>query len=63
MLIFRPLSLDDKALIQQYTLVCDYKNCDLSFANLYGWRTQYGTRVAVYKGFLLVRFRTHHHQA
>ena len=63
MLIFRPLSLDDKALIQQYTLVCDYKNCDLSFANLYGWRTHYGTEVAVYKGFLLLRFHTHHHQA
>lgn len=55
-MIFRPLEISDKALVQRYTLQSARRNCELSFANLYSWRFLYHTCIAETDGFLLVRF-------
>lgn len=56
MITFRPVELEDKERIQQYTLGSRRRNCDLSFVNLYGWRFLYRTEIAEMAGFLLFRF-------
>lgn len=56
MIAFKPIELEDKAAIQQYTLHHQRRNCDLSFVNLYGWRFLYRTEWAELNGFLLFRF-------
>jgi hypothetical protein len=53
MLNFRTLTIDDKSLIQSFTLNGDRRNCDLSFANLIGWQFLYGTEIALFDGFLI----------
>lgn len=56
MIAFKPIELEDKEAVQRYTLFSQRRNCDLSFANLYGWRFLYRTEWAELDGFLLVRF-------
>lgn len=56
MIEFRKLDIEDKDTIQRYTLTSSRKNCDLTFANLYGWRFRYLTQIAEHKGFLLIKF-------
>lgn len=57
MIPFRPLTLEDRTLIEQYTLPLDMQNCDLAFANCYCWRKVYRSEVAVVDGALVIRFR------
>jgi predicted acetyltransferase len=63
MLNFRTLTIDDKSLIQSFTLNGDRRNCDLSFANLIGWQFLYGTEIALFDGFLIFRFYADRHLA
>lgn len=56
MIQFRPLELEDRALVQSYTFKTRRRNCDLSFSNLYSWRFLYLTELAEKDGFLLFRF-------
>lgn len=60
---FHPLTLQDKERVLRYTSGMHLQNCDLSFANLYGWQLLYQTEVAELDGFLLLRFRTQGHPA
>ena len=56
MISFHPIAIEDKPLVEKYTLQGKRQNCDLSFANLYSWRFLYRTQVAEKDGFLLFRF-------
>lgn len=56
MIKFRRLDIEDKTLVQKYTLNSNRRNCDLTFANLYSWRFLYFTEIAELDGFLLFRF-------
>lgn len=56
MITFKPIELEDREAVQRYTLRSQRRNCDLSFANLYGWRFLYRTELAELDGFLLFRF-------
>ena len=55
-LSFRPITLQDKELITAFTLPCDNKNCDFSFANMCSWRFLYDSVFTIVDGFLLIRF-------
>ncbi len=56
MIQFKEITLADKELIQAYTLTSQRRNCDLSFANLFSWRSFYHTVYAELNGFLVFRF-------
>lgn len=56
MIQFRPITLSDRARIEQYTMPRGLYNCDLSFANIYCWRAFYQTAWAEVEGFLVIRF-------
>lgn len=53
---FKPITLEDKAVITSFTIPGDYRNCDFSFANMCSWRFLYDSEYAVAEGFLLIRF-------
>lgn len=53
---FKPITLEDKAIITSFTLPSDYRNCDFSFANMCCWRFLYDSEYAVVDDFLLIRF-------
>lgn len=63
MIPFHPITIQDKATVQAYTLTGDRRNCDLSFTNLYSWRFLYHTQVAEMGGFLLIKFQVDGHTA
>lgn len=54
---------EDKDLVQKYTFANDRPNCDLCFANIYGWQPLYDTKMAEWKGWLIFTFNTHRHPA
>lgn len=56
MIAFKDITLQDRELIQSFTLNSHRRNCDLSFSNLCSWRFLYHTQFAVADGFLLFRF-------
>lgn len=56
MLSFKKLTLADKSIIQQFTLINKRRSCDLSFANLYSWNFLYQTEFAVAANALFLRF-------
>lgn len=60
---FHPLTLADKALVQQRVLQTECRNCDLNFMNLVSWRFMYDTEVADHNGWLLFRFKADGHLA
>lgn len=63
MIPFRPLSLEDKSLVQDAVYSTECRNCDFSFMNLMSWRFLYDTEIAWHKERLLLRFRTNGHVA
>lgn len=63
MLHFRPLTIEDKALVQRYTFGSYHRNCDLCFMNLMSWRFYYHTEVAEWEQHLIFRFYTQGHLA
>lgn len=58
MIQFKDVTLEDKEVIQSFTLKSDRRNCDLSFSNICSWRFLYHTQFAVVEGFLVLKFRT-----
>ncbi|MDR2650971.1 MAG: phosphatidylglycerol lysyltransferase domain-containing protein [Prevotellaceae bacterium] len=56
MIPFKNITIDDKEIIQSFTLKQWRRNCELSFANLFSWSFMYGTQYAVVNDFLLMRF-------
>lgn len=56
MIPFKDITLEDRELIQSFTLHSQRRNCDLSFVNLWSWLFLYQTKFAVMDGYLLLRF-------
>lgn len=54
---FKPIRLEDKEIITSFTIPCDYRNCDFSFANMCSWRFLYDSEFAIVNGDLLIRFK------
>lgn len=53
---FNPIRLEDRPLIERYTMPSSISNCDLAFANMYCWRAVYHSAWAEIEGFLVIRF-------
>ncbi len=56
MIDFRPVRLEDRTLVERYTMPSGIYNCDLAFANMYCWRGVYHSAWAEVGGFLVIRF-------
>jgi hypothetical protein len=56
MISFKPITIEDKILITNYTHRSHLLNCDFSFANMCSWRFIYESEFAIVNGFLLIRF-------
>ena len=56
MIKFKDVTVEDKDLIQSFTLYGERQNCDLSFANLISRRFLYNTQYAVVDDYLVFRF-------
>ncbi len=56
MIDFQPITLRDRATIERFTLGSEMRDCNLSFANMYCWRSQLRSAWAIVEGFLLIRF-------
>lgn len=56
MIEFQHVRLEDKQLIESYTMPTKIYNCDLAFANMYCWQEVYRSAWAVIDGFLVIRF-------
>ena len=41
MIEFKPVRLEDRAVIERYTMPSGICNCDLAFANMYCWEGTY----------------------
>jgi GNAT superfamily N-acetyltransferase len=63
MIRFQDISTRDKTTIQQFTLMGERMNCDLSIANILGWRFLYNTQYAVFEDYLIFRFFADGHLA
>jgi hypothetical protein len=57
MLDFKPVTIDDKALIESFFDKSSFRNCDFSFSNIFSWKHLYNTTYAIEDGFLYVRFQ------
>lgn len=58
---FRSIRLEDKKLIEEFTINSKVNICDFAFSNLYGWSDAYGTNIAVFNNSLSVRFNRNSH--
>ena len=56
MIEFKPIRLEDKPVIERYTMPSDICNCDLAFANMFCWQFMYHSAWAEIGGFLVIRF-------
>lgn len=56
MIEFKPIRLEDKAVIERYTMPSGICNCDLAFANMFCWQFMYHSAWAEIGGFLVIRF-------
>ena len=57
MLTFKPITLQDRDLINRFLSKQNYRASDLCFTNLYCWGSKFDTRYAVEDGWLFIRFR------
>ena len=55
MIEFHPVRLEDRSLIERYTMPSGICNCDLAFANMYCWQEVYHSAWAEIEGFLVIR--------
>ncbi|MDR0812366.1 MAG: phosphatidylglycerol lysyltransferase domain-containing protein, partial [Paludibacter sp.] len=53
---FKPLTIADKHIIQNFTLKSSFSSCYLTFANLYCWGGFYNTQFAIEDGRLFLRY-------
>lgn len=54
---FKPITPQSRAEVQSVTFAAGLRNCNFTFANLYGWQTHFGTCYAVVGETLVLRFR------
>ena len=57
MLTLKPITLQDRDLINRSLSKQNYRASDLCFTNLYCWGSKFDTRYAVEDGWLFIRFR------
>ncbi len=57
MIDFHPVRLEDRAIIERYTMPSDITDCNLAFANMYCWQELYRSAWAEVGGFLVIRFQ------
>ena len=57
MIEFQPVRLEDRSVIERYTMPSGICNCDLAFANMYCWQAVYHSAWAEVGGFLVIRFQ------
>ena len=57
MIEFHPVRLEDRSVIERYTMPSGICNCDLAFANMYCWQAVYHSAWAEVGGFLVIRFQ------
>ena len=57
MITFKPITIEDKAEIESFTLPYAPANCYLAFANMFCWQFQFKTAWSVVDGFLVIRFQ------
>ena len=55
---FRQVNSSDSRLFEQVVLNTECHNCDMSFANIFCWQDSYKSHIALWNGFLLIRFTT-----
>ncbi|MCQ2608495.1 MAG: phosphatidylglycerol lysyltransferase domain-containing protein [Bacteroidales bacterium] len=53
---FRPVTLQDRQKIEQYTLLYAPQDCEFSFGNLFCWQEIQNTHFAIFQDCLLLRF-------
>src|SRR5574344_285060 len=63
MIRFKKISIDDREIIQGFTLNGERMNCDFSIANIIGWRFLYNSEYAIIDDYLVFRFYADHHLA
>jgi GNAT superfamily N-acetyltransferase len=63
MIRFKNTSVEDRELIQSFTLNGDRMNCDFSIANIIGWRFLYNSQYAIIDDYLVFRFYADRHLA
>ncbi len=56
MVEFREITIEDKELLERYTLGSSIRNCDLCFANIFCWQPTYKSALAIIDNFLVIRF-------
>jgi hypothetical protein len=56
MIKFKDITLEDKEIIQSFTLKSWRRNCELSFVNIMSWMFLYRVQYALINDFLLMRF-------
>ncbi|WP_418981774.1 GNAT family N-acetyltransferase [Alistipes sp.] len=57
MIQFKPVRLEDRSVIERYTMPSGITNCDLAFANMYCWQEVFRSAWAEVGGFLVIRFQ------
>ena len=57
MIDFKPVRLEDREVIERYTMPSGICNCDLAFANMYCWQAVFHSAWAEVEGFLVIRFQ------
>ena len=55
MLNFRPIELEDKALVESYYGKENHFLCDYCFTDLFIWGKHYNTQICEYNGFLYTK--------
>ncbi len=55
MIAFRPITLADRSLVEDFVKRSDQQNCDLAFANIFCWQELYRSEVAEFEGQLFFR--------
>lgn len=56
MLSFKPITINDKEDITQFTSLSEFMNCDYAFANMCSWQFFYHSEYAIQDNFLFIRF-------
>ena len=56
MLNFKPVSIEDKEVINNFFFESTYRNCDFSFSNIFCWRHKYNTSFLIQDNFLFFHF-------
>lgn len=55
---FKQVTLADRVLFERFVHPTQCRNCDMSFANIFCWQGSYNSQIAVWGGFLIIRFTT-----